>query len=165
MTVGLVIAIIYISQVVTGESKTGEVKTNIAPKKTKAANVAYDKTVTLDNITPTPTEVMTVDPLVTPTVIPTVISTDSVISPTVILPSVTVAPTINSLLAYNNASVSPTEIILAYNNTTPTVTETVTSSLSATVVKSASLPESGFINNTIIMFVAAGLIIFFSFMF
>lgn len=156
ITLGLVIAIIYISQVITSESKTGEVK-NVAPQKTKAANIAYDKTVVLAN-TPTPEA----------TVMPTAVTpTGLAVSPTGMLPSVTIAPTINSLLAYNNASISPTEIILAYNNTTvtPTSSDYSASSLSATTVKSSTLPESGFINNAIIMFVAAGLIIFFAFMF
>ncbi len=158
MTLGLVIAIVYISQAITSESKTDDVKTNLAAQKTKAANITYDKTIPLENISPTETAVIAPTSELTGT--PTNI-------PTEILPSTTVVPTVNNLLAYNNATISPTEIILAYNNTTlsPTVADYSTGSLSATVVKAKTLPTSGFINNAIIMFVAAGLIIFFSFMF
>ena len=173
MTVGLVAAIIYISQIITNEPKVGQANTNLAPQKTKAADVSYQKTVALNNITPTIISQTTLAP----------ISSEQKAKETMAILSPTVIPTINNLLAVNSltASVSPTleptigglkltptEMILAYNNltVTPVSGNVYTSSISATTVaKAKTLPDSGFITNSIIMFVAAGLIIFFSFMF
>jgi len=153
LTLVLVVAIIYLSRVITSESDTGETQ-NLTTQKIKAANVTYNKTIALASPSPSPT----LTPLVS--VLPTVTVTAGV-SPTL---SILVSPTVNNLLAYNNeASISPTEIILAYNNE-PTQ-ELESSSLSGTVVKTNTLPASGFINNAIIMFTVAGLLIFFSFMF
>jgi len=59
---------------------------------------------------------------------------------------------------------SPTEIILAYQN--PTITTTTDNSqetISPTRVE--ALPESGFINNALIIFAASSLLIFISFIF
>jgi len=169
MTVGLVVAIVYISQVITGEPEKGEANTNLAPQKTKAANISYQKTIAINNITPTLVPTAFIEETVTPTL--SLTPGEGIITPTVTNTllalketnaasiAATVAPTGTELL-----TPSPTEILLAYN-VTPGSGESYSSSVSATTVKTKTLPDSGFITNSIIMFVAAGLIIFFSFMF
>jgi len=165
MTIGLVAAIIYISQIITSEPKVGQANTNLAPQKTKAADVSYQKTVALNDITSIPVspslESVRSTTVLSPTVIPTVSNLLAVNSMTASA-SPTLEPTIGGLI------LTPTETVLAYNNltVTPVSGNVYTSSISATTVaKAKTLPDSGFITNSIIMFVAAGLIIFFSFMF
>ena len=163
MTVGLVAAIIYISQIITSQPQQGEVNTNLAPQKTKAADVSYQKTVALDEVTPTLVPTATApgeNEVLTPTVVANSLlalnSNDSTLSAS-ITPTVAAETT-------TTLTPSPTEVVLAYN-VTPLVTDSSASISATTVAKAKTLPDSGFITNSIIMFVAAGLIIFFSFMF
>lgn len=72
---------------------------------------------------------------------------------------------------------SPTEAVLAYQNPTPTLSATisatvtprttVTATVSATIAptKVATLPQTGFITNTIILFGVSALVMFISFIF
>lgn len=66
---------------------------------------------------------------------------------------------------------TPTEIVLAYQNPTPTLSATasgtVTPKVTATITstKVATLPQSGFITNAIILFGVSALVIFISFIF
>ncbi len=106
-----------------------------APQKIKAADITYTKLIAL--ALPSPTE----------EVMPS--------------PTEEISPT-EELLP------SPTEIILAQG---PTGTasaygnEEITSTPSPTTKKLSSLPESGFINNTLVIFAVSSLMIFFSFLF
>lgn len=137
MTIILMLAIGYIGYILT---QTPEKNSQIAPQKTKAQNISYSRIIAL-NRQNQPTVFPSVD--VSPTDFP---------SPTIYL------------------SPSPTEIILAYRNpvtTTPvsSISATVTSSLSPSPTKITTLPKTGFINNTVIIFGSLLLFIFMSFIF
>lgn len=64
---------------------------------------------------------------------------------------------------------TPTEIILAYTSPTPTgiatASPTVNATSSATPTKTETLPSAGYLTHALIIFAAAGLLIFFAFIF
>lgn len=131
-------SIFYITKVITSEQ--GTETASLAPKKTKAANLTYSKLIALNTVSVTPTM-----ELVTPTTEPS--STIGQISPTKII------------------SPSPTEIILALDNSKNSSSQAAQISTSISPTKATSLPETGFINNSLILFAAASILILFSFIF
>lgn len=66
---------------------------------------------------------------------------------------------------------TPTEIVLAYQNPTPSLSATASGTatpkvtLTITPTKIATLPQTGFITNAIILFGVSALVIFISFIF
>lgn len=144
MTVGLMLSIVYIGYMLTAMP---EKSPQIAPRKTKAQSASYSKIISLN--------------------------TQGGLDETQLTPTLTMTPTVspsNSPTSSISITPSPTEIILAYKN--PTITDrvslpsaTVTASASATPTKTAVLPKTGFINNTIIFFGVSALVIFVSFIF
>lgn len=138
MIFSLLGSIFYITKVITSEE---EAKTSsLAPKKTKAANVTYSKLIALNTVSIMPTE-----ELVTSTAEP--------------------SPTINQISPTNIISPSPTEIILALDNSGSTSSQAAQVNTSVSPTRVTSLPETGFINNSLILFAAALVLIFFSFIF
>ncbi len=130
-------SIFYITRVITSEE---EVETaSLAPKKTKAAAVTYSKLIALNTVSITPTVE------ITPTIEPS--PTTSQISPTEVV------------------SPSPTEIILALDSGKGSASQTAQVNTSISPTKVISLPETGFINNSLILFTAASVLIIFSFIF
>lgn len=112
----------------------------IVPRKTKAASKTYSKLIAL-NVTGTASPTNIVEPTLEPTIEPTI----------------EVLPT---------NIISPTEIILAYANPTEAITSaSYSSQLQSTPTGVNALPETGFINNTLIVFAVSGLLIFISFIF
>lgn len=131
-------SIFYITRVITSEE---EVETaSLAPKKTKAAAVTYSKLIALNTVSITPT----VEPI-TPTIEPS--PTTGQISPTEVV------------------SPSPTEIILALDSGKGSASQTAQVNTSISPTKVINLPETGFINNSLILFTAASVLIIFSFIF
>lgn len=142
VTISLIGTIFYISTLLTSgdENKISAV----APRKTKAANVTYSKLIALNQVTPE----------ITPTV-----------TPTVSIEGQTASETTESLT--ETPSPTPTETVLAYVN--PSVTgqasseADITTTLIPTKVK--DLPDAGFVYNGLIIFAAAMILVFFSFLF
>ena len=136
IVLGLVIGVLIISVFFISFMIQGDTDSSpAAPKTTKAAAITYSKILAINK--PQPTEM--------PTILPT----------TIISPTVVVVP---------SEDPTPTEIILAYNNISPTEKVVKTSSTVAPT-KTAILPESGYIQNSVFIFLAASLVIFFSFLF
>ncbi len=137
----------YISFILSNENSES---VPTAPKKIKAADITYTKLIALGEVSVSPGESETVSPT----------SGEEVsLSPT----AEAVSPTVELLP-------SPTEIILAQGPTTPVGTSSaynngITATPSPTTTKLSSLPESGFINNTLVIFAVSSLMIFFSFLF
>jgi len=140
MTFCLLGATGYISFLLTAGD---EGKSKIVPIKTKAADITYSKLVTFN----------TTDVGMIPTEVPTEIPT----------------PTVEEMVSPAEAqeTPTPTEIILAYNNLEVTEEATGEAELSTTLspTKVQNLPDAGFIYNGLIIFAAAILMVFFSFLF
>ncbi len=144
MTFFLLGAIVYISFLLT--SGSGE-RSKIAPIKTKAANITYSKLVALN---PTGTEVVSPQEQISTVPTPTVEEE---------INEVTITPT-----DVEN-SPTPTEIILAYSTSEPKEATEDSQILTVTPTKVKDLPDAGFIYNGLIIFSAAILLVFFSFLF
>ncbi|MCX7880947.1 MAG: hypothetical protein N2482_00320 [Patescibacteria group bacterium] len=131
----LIGAIFYISYLLNNNSSNE--KSTIVSKKIKAADVSYQREITLlpDQVSPTETE--------------------SLISPTLTKIINTPIPT-EVLLAYQNQELEIT------NTTTPT--ETLTTTVLITK-KEERLPKAGFINNVLIIFISCTSLIFFGLLF
>jgi len=132
-------SIFYITKIITNEGED-ETTSNLVPKKTKASSLTYNKLIALNTISVMPTI-----GLITPTTEP--------------------SPTINQISPTNIASLSPTEIILALDNSKRTASQAAQISTSVSPTKITSLPETGFINNSLILFAAASVLILFAFIF
>lgn len=136
----LIGSIAYISSILTtGSGETSK----IAPKKTKAASITYSKYLALNTapggLNPTATLIPTSGPT-------------SAISPTIMI-SITNTPT-------------PTEVVLAYNNPSITITKAAsTSATTPTITSIKNLPSAGFVYNGLVIFAAATLLVFFSFLY
>lgn len=144
----LVISIFFISSMITDDTENSPT----TPKKTKAAAMTYSRNIALNktpnNQNPTPNN----EPTLTPTAKPTIL----------------LSPTGNTDNSSNILTPTPTEIILAYSN--PSISpeqEGNNASGSSTIspTRATSLPETGYINNALIIFAVAGLLVFFSFLF
>lgn len=139
----LMIMVFYIGFLLVSGSKPGTSQT-VGLKKVKASNVSYSKLIVLAAPGAGSQNPSTIGPTSTPQ--PTVQPTGS-----------------NSL----SGVPSPTEIILALNNVsgTPTASASPTkvASSSPTVVK--SLPQTGYINGSVIFMTVAGILVFLSFVF
>ena len=149
-------SIFYVSFLLSNEKTAGTDSSPVAPKTTKATSNTYSKLVALNTIQNTPTPTLTPNPTQGAGVPST--SPAAAIEPTSVE-----SPTTTGVIS---STPTPTEILLALNS--PMVTESYASSsptLESTSSAVTSLPESGFINNALIMFISAGLLIFFSFLF
>lgn len=148
VTIFLIGAIFYISILLTSGDENNT--SAVAPRKTKAANVTYSKLIALNQVTPEIT--LTPTPTVASEEVASTSKTESITETPI--PTLTLTPT-------------PTETVLAYAN--PTVTGTasleadITTTLTPTKVK--NLPDTGFIYNGLIIFAAAMVLVFFSFLF
>lgn len=138
-------AIFYVSLILNNEAKQTQ---TITPIRTKAAGITYKKSLSVGSGENSPTPTMVIEP--TPT---TVQQSESQITPTAIL-SPSIVP-------------SPTEIILAQGNLSAEENSPSPSTTAAPtdIAKITSLPESGFINNALIIFTVSSLLIFFAFLF
>lgn len=144
MTFFLLGAIVYISFLLT--SGNGE-KSKIAPIKTKAANITYSKLVALN---PTGTELVSPQDQISTVPTPTVEEE---------INEVTITPT-----DVEN-SPTPTEIILAYKTLDAEEATEDSKILTVSPTKIQDLPDAGFVYNGLIIFSAAMLLVFFSFLF
>lgn len=155
MTILLIGVIFYISNLlISGDDKTRS--SAIAPQKTKAANVTYSKLIALNNIPPELTLTPTLAPTSTP-VISTTPATSSEINKSFIeMGGTTGAPT-----------PTPTEIILAYTNPSITGEASLEAGITLTITPTnvKDLPDAGFVYNGLIIFAAAMVLVFFSFLF
>lgn len=151
MTVLLIGAIILIG-IELSNDKVENV--SIAPKKTKAQSTNYNKLIAVNQKTGAQDISPTIQVTPTLTIIPAS-STDPNLSPT------------ETILAVTKTTGSPTPKLSITGSTTPvmSLTPANNSSLSGTIspTKPNSLPKTGIITNSIIMFGAAGLLVFFSF--
>jgi len=145
-TVFLIGAIFYLSTLLTSgdENKASQV----APRQTKAASVTYSKLIALNSVavepTPTPTEAITSQEYDSQTA------------------------TENTVVESSTPTPTPTETVLAYVNPTTTNNDAsseadIATSKNPTTVK--DLPDAGFIYNGLIIFAAAMVLVFFSFLF
>lgn len=129
-------------------------------KKTKAASFTYTRTLAYNYTTPTQEE----NPSPTTVMLAQNVSTTPNVTvppdgqPTEVQPSGSVSPTEGTL------SPSPTEVILAYNNTSPTKSASVSGTLAAPT-KTSTLPESGWVQYPMIIFITATCLVFVSFLF
>jgi len=149
MVVGLMGAIFYISYLLT--NTTPQSPAAIVPKKIKASNVSYTKLLALNQTSGNPNVPSPTD---TPSVVPTNIPNPS-----------------ETVLALNNQGVTRA----ASQNVTQAASQSgstqVTNSVSGNSAASASatgiktLPTTGLITNSLIITAAAGLLLFFSFLF
>ena len=85
-------------------------------------------------------------------------------------PTLTPTPTLSPTLAVTPnefSSPTPTEVILAYNNPSPTdaTSDSLEITDSPTPTKTTTLPETGYINNALIIFASATLLIFLALIF
>jgi cytochrome c biogenesis factor len=155
MTIFLIGAIFYISNLlISGDNET---KTSaVAPRKTKAANVTYSKLIALNNISPEPTLTPTLAPTSTPAVSTTPATSSEINKSFVEAGGTTEAPT-----------PTPTEIILAYANPSVTGEASSEAGITSTIIptKVKDLPDTGFVYNGLIIFAAAMVLVFFSFLF
>ena len=157
VTIFLIGSIFYISTLLTSgdENKTSQV----APRKTKAANITYSKLIALNQVTPETTPTAQAEDTTsgeeTESITETPTQTGETVSVTGV-ESITETPT-----------PTPTETVLAYAN--PTVTDTASSEADTTTTltptKVKNLPDTGFIYNGLIIFAAAMVLVFFSFLF
>jgi len=148
VTVFLIGAIFYISTLLTSETKSETQTSQIAPRKTKAASVTYSKLIVLNEVAPEPTLIPS----------PTIMEEEQ--------ESVAFSQTQTEEEIVETPSPTPTETILAYVN--PTTTEEATSEAETTTLtptKVQNLPDTGFIYNGLIIFAAAMVLVFFSFLF
>ena len=146
-------SIFYVSFLLSNGQAT-ETTSPVAPKTTKATSNTYSKLVALNTIQDTPTPTLILSPTEEANAQPVPVVTNA--EPTAA----------ESSTGEISSTPTPTEILLALNS--PVVTESYASSsptLESTSSAVTSLPESGFINNALIMFISAGLLIFFSFLF
>lgn len=137
MSIFLIGAVVYITSLLT--TGNGE-PSKAAPQKTKAANTTYSRTLALN------TTSVKIPPTETPT--PVIEETPAITGTEALTPT-------------------PTEIILAYKNPTITGESTISAQITTTIspTKVKGLPDAGFVYNGLIIFAAAGLLIFFSFLF
>ncbi len=160
----LLVTTVYVSFLL--RSDAGTAPTTI--QKTKAAQTTYSKTLALNQSTPSPSLVPTSaasqslaaseasSPLnVTPT--PESGSFAAVQVPTVVNGTISPSPT-STLLAAVSGTPAPTEVILAKTTSTPALASTIT----ATPVRSQTLPEAGWMKPSHLVFVFAFSMIFFS---
>ncbi len=155
-----------------GVEENSQTSTAIAPRKIKASNVTYSKLIALNNNpsgVPLPDETVSPTAVVSISVSPTESAIPTMATPPVITEpmAITATPVLLASSASGSATTitpTPTEIILAYNNASasPKVTSVVSSASPTSV---SNLPATGFINNAIIMFTMASLLIFFAFLF
>jgi len=133
-------SIIYISFLLNPPDKESS---SITPRQTKAANITYSKLIALNR---SPTEVANNENL---------------------QPSVENSPVPTETTPTEMESPTPTEIILAYKNQSITGEATEAGQITSTVVptKVKNLPDVGFIYNGLVIFAAAMLLVFFSFLF
>lgn len=144
----LMIMVFYIGFLLVSSNKQNS-NQSVAPKKVKASNVSYSKLIVFAAPGSGSQNGGTSSPSNTPT---------STIKPTA-------APTVtNNPLS---GTPTPTEIILALNNVSGTpiasVSPTKIASSSPTVIK--SLPQTGYINGSVIFMTVAGVLVFLSFVF
>lgn len=137
MTVILIVAIIFISVQLTNQDVN---QATIAPKKTKAQATDYSKLIAV-NARP---DASNVSPTITPTPIVTISPTSNLLANNRTSPTIVISPTISPIISTPSAS--------------------ITASISATInpSKPASLPRTGIVSNSIFIFGAASLLVFFS---
>ncbi len=156
ITVFLIGVIIYISQVLTVKEEevgTGTGST-IAPKKIKASNITYTKLIALNRISPTPI-ISEAENSISPT--------RSLIASNQLITGGQENNLSSTITQASSETPTPTEIILAYNSTSnDNASEEATT---RPTEKITSIPASGVINNSLIIFSAALLLVFFSFLF
>jgi len=151
MTVFLIGAIILIGVELSNEKVE---QASIAPKKTKAQATNYNKLIAVNQ--KTGAQDVTSSVQATPTLTTTPIPTSGT----------NLTPTEKVLVQTNpTGSLSPNLTITGSASPSVSLTQGVNSSLSGTIVptKAKTLPKTGIITNSIIMFGAAGLLVFFSF--
>lgn len=159
----LMILSIYIGRLLREEPTSSASITTI--RKTKAAAVTYKRVLALNFPSPTNTTE------ISPTLIQNKAEPSNPVSVTV---TQYISPTVISLLStvpsltLTNINLSPTEIVLAKNYgivTDVPLTQPVTNSSPSSVAKVSSLPESGWIHYSLMMFSVATIIIFISFLY
>lgn len=157
VTVFLVGAIFYISTLLTSGTESETQTSQIAPRKTKAANVTYSKLIALNEVTP--------DPELTPT--PTEEESQETASEQTSISGETFSQPETEGEIEEALTPTPTETVLAYVN--PTTTEDASAEASTTVTQTPTkvqdLPDAGFVYNGLIIFAAAMVLVFFSFLF
>lgn len=148
MTVFLLGSTIYITLLL---NNTGPTTTTV--KKTKAASVTYTKTLAL-NTEPVQPEISETPVLSGPTVIPTekLLSYNSINQTGQPTPKSTPSPTLSA------STLSPT----VSSTTQPTQTQ---GAVTVTPTGVASLPKSGWMQSSIVIFAAASIFIFLSFLY
>jgi len=167
MTVTLLAATFYISSLLSSPNKS---PTQI--KKTKASAVTYKKEINLvddfsqtpkptllalvPTIIPTTVVAPTKAPNKAPTTAPLILAQEPTDIPEPTKPAAT--PTLQPLLAYKSTSISPTLIPIS-----PSKTPTPTKKIQPTGVQ--TLPETGWIQTSSILFIVAMTTIFFSLLF
>jgi len=166
-------SIVYIVSVINLNDKP-TAATSLSPKKTKAANKTYRKLVTLESNVdnnnvgqPSPTAVLLAQNLS-----PTQAQSNQLAEETTVIPSTALSPTVSTLgvsPSIADLSLTPTETVLAYNSTSSDVSSSESANLSPTVsvvpTYVSTLPETGFINNALIIFSVSALAIFLAFIF
>lgn len=188
VTIVLLAATFYISALLSSPNKS---PTQI--QKTKAAQITYTKKIDLTNnfgsanITPEVTPVVpvgTLTPIVKPTLfafvptlvislVPTKVPTKvPTLTPVILaqeptdIPEPTKpapTPTLQPLLAYKSTSISPTPTLIPIKNTGGMSNPTPTKKLQPTGVQ--TLPETGWIQTSSVLFIVAMTTIFFSLLF
>lgn len=139
-------SIFYISRVLLADNPSSTGRSAVAPLKTKAAGKTYSKLLAINQtVEPTQSDIMQSLP------------TDGAPTQTAVVTGQQTATTI-----------SPTETVLAYQSLSPTsVSGTsspiISSTISPTVAQ--TLPETGYFNNTIILFAVSSLFLFVAFLF
>ena len=167
MTVTLLAAIFYISSLLSSPNKS---PTRI--RKTKASAVTYKKEINLvddfsqtpkptllalvPTIIPTTVVAPTKAPTKAPTTAPLILAQEPTDIPEPTKPAST--PTLQPLLAYKSTSISPTLIPISPSKTPPP-----TKKIQPTGVQ--TLPETGWIQTSSILFIVAMTTIFFSLLF
>lgn len=160
ITFFLMATTIYIGKLL-NEPTTSSVTTI---KKTKAAALTYRRVLALNYLTPTITTELLLTPTSTPDFNPSpddiTLTPNPSVSPSLSLsPTIIVSPT-------QMGNPTPTEIILARANPSQTLYSTQSATTTITSAqKITGLPESGWIQYSLIMFAAATLIIFISFLY
>lgn len=157
VVVFLLITTVYVSFLL--RSDAGTAPTTI--QKTKAAQTTYSKTLALSQSTPVPTLIppspVSQSSTVNETPSPESGSFAAVQVPTVVGGTISPSPT-STLLAAISGTPTPTEVILAKITSTPTPVSTMT----ATPIRSQTLPEAGWMKPSHLIFAFAFSMIFFS---
>jgi hypothetical protein len=154
ITIFLIGVIFYTATLLNKEqslSSSSSTSSTLPPVKIKAQSKTYTKTIALNTnpiSTPTSSPLPTATPILTPT------------------PFFTVSPTVSEKITSETVfTPTPTEILLA-RNITPTIeSEEETNLASTPTARLTNIPESGYINNLLLIFSVATFIILFSLVF